>query len=411
MTTVPMHQLLETYEIDAAWQREFYEWMHAHPELAMQEHETHARILKELERFDCEVIAPIGGTGICAVFTNGDGPVVLHRADFDALPVTEATGVDYAATTGTMHACGHDIHTAALLGVCDFMDHTREHWAGTFIALFQPAEETAEGAAAMVEDGLVDRIPHPDVCFGQHVMPGRAGEVMSKPGPQFAACDSIRITIPGRSAHGSMPHNSIDPTFTAAMIIARLQGIVGREVNPADFAVVTVASVHAGSTINIIPAEAELVLNCRFYSDKVKAKVYASIERIVHSEVAASGAEGEAKIEFFAHGDLLTNDEALFETVRARFDEAFGETSVTADPKTVSEDFPTIPTAFGAPYLFWLIGCTPQHVWDKAIAEDRVDLDVPVNHMPTFLPEYEPTIRAATDAGVVAALTLLARAE
>ena len=247
------------------------------------------------------------------------------------------------------------------------------------------------------------------MVFGQHVMPGRAGLVMSKPGPQFAACDSIRIKIPGRAAHGSMPHNAIDPTYTAAMIIARLQAIVGREVDPADFAVVTVASMHAGTTNNIIPGEAELVLNCRFYSDRVKAKVYSAIKRVVHAEVLASGSLDQAMISFFAHGELLDNDEEVFTRVRAQFDDVFGDASVTADPKTVSEDFPVIGQAYGAPYFFWLVGCTPHDVWDKAVEEDRVGEDVPVNHMSTFLPEYEPTIDASTRAGLTAALTYLAK--
>ena len=207
--------ILGAYQIDQVWQRRLYEILHANPELSMQEEETYERLLAELERFDCEVVAPVGKFGICAVFRNGEGPTVLHRADFDGLPVTETTGVAYAShkkvttrdgqTVGTMHACGHDIHTAALLGMCDFLDHTREHWSGTFIALFQPGEEIGAGAQDMVNAGLTDMIPAPDVVLGQHVMPGRAGEVMSKPGPQFAACDSIRIRIPGRAAHGSMP--------------------------------------------------------------------------------------------------------------------------------------------------------------------------------------------------------------
>ena len=410
--------ILDTYQVDAAWQRRLYEELHANPELSMHEEETYQRILHELKPLDCEVVAPIGKYGICAVFRNGERPTALYRADFDGLPVTERTGVPFASrkvvttadghTTGTMHACGHDIHTTALLSLCHVMDNTRDHWSGTFIALFQPGEELAAGAQDMADGGLAEKVPTPDVVLGLHVMPGRAGEVMSKPGPQFAACDSIRVHIPGRSAHGSMPHNSVDPTFTAAMIIARLQAIVGREVNPADFAVVTVGSMSAGRAINIIPGSAELVLNCRFYDDKVKARVYAAIERVVHAEVAASGAEGTAGIEYFAHGELLDNDEAVFSAVRANFDAVFGEDSVTSDPKTVSEDFPIIGQTFGAPYLFWLIGCTPRDVWDRAVEEDRVAEDVPVNHMPNFLPDYEPTISAATRSAAVAVLTYLA---
>lgn len=419
--TSTIASIIESYEIDPAWQRRLYELLHANPELSLQEEETHQRLLLELSYLDCEVVAPIGKYGICAIFRNGEGRTVLHRADFDGLPVTEQTGVPYAShkkvttkdgeVVGTMHACGHDIHTAALVGMCHHLDNTRDKWSGTFIALFQPGEEIGAGAEAMVDDGLVDKIPFPEVCFGQHVMPGRAGQVMSKAGPQFAACDSIRIRIPGRSAHGSMPHNAIDPTYTAAMIIARMQAVVGREVDPNDFAVITVASMHAGTTNNIIPGHAELVLNCRFYSERTKARVYASIERVVHAEVLASGSTEAPTIEYFAHGELMSNDAIVYNKVRATFDDVFGTESVNAARKTVSEDFPVLPQAFGVPYFFWLIGCTPQEQWDKAVAADRVEQDVPVNHMSTFLPEYEPTIKAATNAGLAAVLTYLAKTE
>ncbi|MCT1627533.1 amidohydrolase [Corynebacterium sanguinis] len=410
--------ILDSYEVDPVWQRRLYELLHANPELSMQEEETHRRILHELKRFDCEVISPIGTYGVVAVFHNGEGPTVLFRADFDGLPVTEDTNVSYAShkmmtgrdgkTVGTMHACGHDIHTTALLSLCDFLDHTRDSWSGTFVALFQPGEETSEGAMSMVDDDLTSRVPRPAVCFGQHVMPGRAGQVMSKAGPQFAACDSIRIVIPGRSAHGSMPHNAIDPTYTAAMIITRMQAIVGREVDPNDFAVISVGTMRAGSVTNIIPASAELTLNCRFYSDKTKEKVCASIERVVHAEVLASGMTEKPTIEYFAHGELLTNDATVYSKVRPTFDAVFGKDSVNAPRKTVSEDFPFIPMAFGVPYFFWLIGCTPREQWDVAVAADRVAEDVPVNHMANFLPEYEPTINAATRAAAAAVLTYLA---
>lgn len=206
-----------------------------------------------------------------------------------------------------------------------------------------------------------------------------------------------------------MPHHAIDPTFTAAMIITRMQGIVGREVDPNDFAVVSVGTLQAGSVTNIIPSSAELTLNCRFYSDKTKAKVYASIERVVHAEVLASGITDKPGIEYFAHGELLSNDATVYNKVRPSFDAVFGAESVTSPRKTVSEDFPFIPIAFGAPYFFWLIGCTPSEQWDAAVAADRVAEDVPVNHMSTFLPEYEPTIRSASRAAAAAVLTYLAR--
>ena len=178
-------EILRSYSVDEVWQRRLYELLHANPELSLQEEETYSRLMMELSRFDCEVIAPIGKFGICAVFENGEGPTVMHRADFDGLPVTEQTGAPYAShkvaktadgqTVGTMHACGHDIHTTALLSMCDFMDNTREHWSGTFIALFQPGEEIGAGAQDMADGGLTEKVPAPDVVFGQHVMPGRAG--------------------------------------------------------------------------------------------------------------------------------------------------------------------------------------------------------------------------------------------
>ena len=410
-------RLLAHHHADLSWQRACYEDLHEHPELSGHEQETSATILSMLERFDCEVISPIGGFGIVAVFRNGDGPTALFRADFDALPIKEETGVPFASTrlrpgadgvqTSVMHACGHDMHTTALLGACALLDAHRDAWHGTFLALFQPSEENAMGANAMVADGLLTRIPRPDVCLGQHVMPGRAGEVQTTAGPQFAACDSIRITIPGRSAHGSMPHNAIDPTYTAAMVVIRLQGIVGREVNPNDFAVISVGTLRSGSTNNIIPASAELVLNCRFYDESVKRRVYAAIKRVVVAECQASGADGEPSFEFFAHGELIDNDPTVFGEVRETFDAAFGDESVDAQRTTVSEDFANIPRAFGVPYLFWVVGCTPHEVWDKAVAEKRVKEDVPVNHMNTFLPDYEPTVDAATKAAAAAVLTYL----
>lgn len=410
-------RLLNSHEIDLSFQRPLYEYLHERPELSGQEAETFAKIQETLTRFNCEVVSPIGGFGSVAIFRNGDGPTVLFRADIDGLPVKEETGVPHASTrvrpradgsmAGVMHACGHDMHTTALLGVCALLDGAREHWSGTFIALFQPAEENATGANAMISDGLVTRIPRPDVCLGQHVMPGRAGEVQTMPGAQFAACDSIRITVYGRSAHGSMPHRAIDPTYIAAMIIIRLQGLVGREVDPDDFAVISVGQLTAGKANNIIPESAELVLNCRFFDNTTKRRIYSSIRRIVEAECAASQSPAAPQFEFFAHGELIDNSPEVYGVVRPTFDQVFGRNSVDAIRTSVSEDFANIPAAFRAPYMFWTVGCTPADQWDKAVADGTVDTTIPVNHQSTFLPDYQPTVDAATKAGAAAALTYL----
>ncbi len=411
--------LLRNHGVDLSWQKDIYQELHEHPELSGFETETARTILTQLKRFNCEVISPIGGFGILAIFRNGEHenkPVALMRADFDGLPVKETSGLPYASTrmrpldgnnVPVMHACGHDMHTTALLGACALLDERRDAWEGTFIALFQPSEENARGANAMVADGLGTQIPRPDVCFAQHVVPGPAGAVMSMPGAALAACDSIDIRIRGRSAHGSMPHNSIDPTFVAAMIVVRLQGIVGREVSPEDFAVISVGTLQSGNSNNTIPHEARLVLNCRFYNDKVKKKVYRAIERVVRGECIASGIEEDPRIEYFAHGELTDNDIEVFTRVRPVFDDVFGPASYTGDRWTASEDFPNIPLALNSPYLYWTIGATPVEQWTAAVAADRVSQDIPANHMGNFVPDFEPTVHAATTAAAAAVLSYL----
>lgn len=400
--------------IDLSWQEDLYKWFHSHPELSGQEEKTAAKIREVLARFNCEVTRPIGGHGLVATLRNGEGPVVQMRADFDALPVQETSRADYASTatattaagehTGVMHACGHDMHTTALLGAVALLDGLREHWSGTFQALFQPAEETTDGALAMVTDGLEHEIDRPDVCLGQHIVAGRAGTVMTAPGPVLAACDSISITIPGHSSHASSPHLGIDPVYTAAHIVLRLQGIVGREVAPSDFAVVSVGTLKAGNTNNSIPTHAELILNCRFYNTDVRDAVYDAIERVVRAEVLASGVEDEPTFRYWAHGELTDNDDAVFSTVRPVFDSVFGEDSITAERWFASEDFSEVPRYFGVPYLFWTVGITPPQAW-----ENRKSCPVPSNHMGTFLPDLS-TIITTTHAAVAGPLAYLVKA-
>lgn len=390
--------LLKDCRVDLSWQREFYEDLHAHPELSHEEERTAGRILERLRTFDCEIVQPIGGFGTVAIFRNGPGPTALFRADFDGLPVQEETAVAYASRNGNMHACGHDMHTTALLGACALLDAHRDAWSGTFLALFQPAEESSMGAKYMLADSLTSRVPKPDICLGQHVMPGKAGDVLSRSGAIMAGCDSLRITIHGRSAHASMPHAAVDPTYIAAMVITRLQAIVGREVAPHDFFVISVGELHSGDKNNIIPETAELVLNTRYYKPDVAKRVYASLERMVRAECEASDAPKPPEFEYFAHGEVTDNDPAAHETVRAVFDAVFGAASGTAEPSTASEDFCYLPQAWGVPYYFWFIGSTPAELADNP----------PVNHQAIFLPDYEPTVASSTQAAAAAVLSYLA---
>lgn len=413
-------EIISTHRVALESQWRIYRHLHQHPELSFKEEKTAEYLATALRDMGAYTIhQSIGGHGLVAVLENGDGPTVLFRADIDALPVAEETGVEFASTatgiardgsaTAVMHACGHDMHMTAGLGLASIMAASTAHWSGTFIALFQPAEELASGATAMVDDGLAEIIPTPDVCLGQHIVPGPAGQVMTMPGPALAGCDTISITLTGRSAHGSMPHNAVDPTYLAAAIVLRLQGIVGREIAPHEFAVLSVGTLQSGNSNNTIPGQAKIVLNIRYYSNEVREKLITGIERVVRGECIASGTEVDPVIEYSDHGEITDNDSAVFATIRPALDAVLGADSVDAEAWTASEDFSNIPRALGSPYVYWTVGATPRTQWKAAVAADRVVQDVPANHMSTFLPDFEPTARSATSAAAAAVLAYLAK--
>ena len=242
----------------------------------------------------------------------------MLRADMDALPIREATGLDYASTAtaedanGNLvpvaHACGHDMHVAWLMGVTALFSQQRDAWRGTLVTVFQPGEETAQGARAMIADGLLDRFPKPDVVLGQHVMVGAAGTISGSAGPITSAADSLQIRLFGRGAHGSMPQASVDPIVMAAAVVLRLQTIVAREVAATDAAVVTVGVLQAGSKENVIPDEAIIKLNVRTFDEGVRKHVLGAIERIANAEAAASGAPRPPEITPLDRYPLNVND-------------------------------------------------------------------------------------------------------
>ncbi|MCU4297294.1 amidohydrolase [Brevibacterium permense] len=390
------------------WQREVYKDLHRNPEVSLDEHKTADRIAVELEGLGLEVTR-ISATGLVAVIDNGTGPTVLARADIDALPVTEDTGLDFASEVdGVMHACGHDMHAAALLGAVRLLKENQDAWSGTYIALFQPAEENAAGAKAMIDDGLTDKVATPDVALAQHVMPLPAGKIFTAAGPVMSAGDSVKITVFGRGAHGSMPHLSVDPVVLAASIVLRLQTIVSRETEPGEFAVVTVGASNAGSKSNIIPDRAELLLNVRTYDTAVRKRVIASIERIVRGECEAAGTPKEPTFEYFDQFPLTDNSEAVNDTITEALTEFFGtEAVLEATPETASEDFSELPKAFGIPYAYWFVGSFDAEKYRAAEEAGTVFTDVPANHSPFFAPELEPTLEIATKAQVVGALAYL----
>lgn len=398
---------------------ETYRHLHEHPELSFQETETAALVAERLRMDGFEVTEQLGQTGVIGVLRNGEGPTVLLRADMDALPVREQTGLAYASqvratdAAGTevpvMHACAHDMHVAMLLGAASLLAGARGQWSGTLVALFQPAEELGDGARAMVAGGLKEALSGGiDVALGQHVMPLAAGTVTTRPGPTMSAADSMRVTVHGRGSHRSMPHNGVDPVVLAAMIVVRLQGIVAREVAPTDPAVVTVGSLHVGTKSNVISDHAVLELNIRTYDEGTRSKVLDAIRRIVRAECMASGSPKEPEFELYARLPLTDNDERLTTTVGDAFDQRFGERHQSSALQTGSEDFSEVPQAFGAPYCYWFIGGADPEKYGAAQAAGRVLEDIPVNHSPFFAPVPQPTLDTGVEALVTAALTQLA---
>ena len=404
----------------ADWQESLYKDLHRNPELSHHEERTSGIVAEQLTGFGFEVHTNVGGTGVVGVLANGDGPIVLSRADMDALPVKEATGLDYASTvvatdgagsqTPVMHACGHDVHVSCLLGAARLLAAHRDAWAGTLVTLFQPAEEVADGAKTMVADGLAGLIPTPDVALAQHVLVHPAGTIGVHEGPFLSMADSVRITLFGRGSHGSMPHLSIDPAVLASMVVVRLQGVVAREIPPGEFAVLTVGRIAVGAASNIIDDHAVLELNIRTYSKAIRDQLLAAIERIAKGESAASGSPKEPEFAIYNSYPLTDNDAAVTARVAAAFRSYFPDGTVgDYGRQTASEDFSDVPTALGTPYTYWGLGGTDPVTYAAAEAAGTVSA-LPANHSPMFAPVIQPTLTTGTAALVVAASAWLGKA-
>jgi hippurate hydrolase len=404
----------------AAGLEDFYRDIHQHPELSMQERRTAGKAAERLEAAGYDVTTGVGGTGVVGRLDSGDGPTVMLRADMDALPVKEATGLPYASTaTATdpsgaevpvMHACGHDMHVTWLAGATALLAGARDAWQGTVLAVFQPAEETAQGAQAMIDDGLFDRFPQPEVILGQHVMPGPAGAIRYRAGTTQAAADSLEVRLFGRGAHGSMPESSVDPVVMAAATVLRLQTIVSREVAAGQSAVVTIGALQAGTKDNVIPDEALLKLNVRTFDEQVRTHVLDAIRRIVEAEATASGAPRPPEITSTEHYPLTVNDPDRTARVGAALRAHFGEDRVRelAVPYSASEDFGSFGTEWGVPSVFWYVGGTDPELYRRAEQAGRVAQDIPTNHNAKFAPVIHPTLETGVQAITTAALDALA---
>jgi amidohydrolase len=423
-----IRSILSACKPDLAPYESIYKDLHQHPGLSLQEYlaaETAAKGLRSLPGFD--VRTNIGGTGLIGILKNGGDKTILLRADTDALPVEELTGLEYASKKRevdvedgiekpVMHACGHDMHVATMLAAAETLHKAKEYWKGTLVILFQPNEERAGGAKAMIADGLYDPSKHacpaPDVVLGQHVMFFEAGTVGTRVGSFASAADSFRVTVYGRGGHASQPHRTVDPVVMAAHIIVRLQTIVSREVDPREAAVVTVGSVQAGMTENIIAGEAVIKINVRTVTPATRTKVLTAIQRIVKAECEASGATKEPLWESTSSFPFTNNDKETTETLSDAFLNVFGDKfNPEAAPLGGSEDFPILATEApnksggkGVPYCYWTFGGVDPGKWKDSVENGT---DIPINHSAYFAPVIQPTMATGVDAMVVAALTFL----
>ncbi len=390
-----------------------YKDIHQHPELSMQEVRTAKIAADAMQGFGFEVTRNVGVTGVVCVMKNGEGPTVMLRADMDALPMVENTGLPYASTVmardaegdevGVAHSCGHDMHVTWMIGAAHILSANRAAWHGTLMIVFQPGEETAEGASAMVRDWGDGRFPKPDIILGQHVMVGVAGTVNYRPGVTLSAGDSLKIKLFGRGSHGSQPQTSIDPVIMAAATTMRLQTIVSREIAPTVPAVLTIGSLQAGTKENIIPDDATIKLNMRTFDEDTREYMLKSIRRICCAECDASGAERPPEFTPINSYPLTENDLAATQQVALAFDQQFGKNaSLAAGPASASEDFSVFGRTWDVPYVFWFVGGTDPAVYAKAKQDKSVN-KIPSNHSPKFAPQIHPTLETGLQAMLTAA--------
>jgi amidohydrolase len=389
--------------------------LHQNPELSSHETQTAAKLAGRLRGLGYEVTEHVGGTGIVAILKNGAGPTVMLRTELDALPVEEKTGLAYASKVRTkdsaghdvavMHACGHDLHMASIVGTATIMAHSKDTWHGTLMLVGQPAEETISGAKAMLDDGFLKRFPKPDAAVALHVfnlLP--AGMVGITPGVMSNNADSLRITIYGKGGHGSAPHTAIDPIVIAARTILALQTIASREVKPGSMAVITVGYIQAGTKNNIIPDQAELGLTVRTNRADVRKQVLEAITRITKAEAEAAGAPRAPSIERYESTDSVYNDPALSERLKVVLESALGKDRVAMqEQNTGSEDFSYFVEQ-GIPGFYFSLGGAEPEKFAQAKAAGTM---LPSNHSSLFAPDVDPALHTGIAAEVAVLRNLL----
>lgn len=425
LAAMPAHadSLRDAISADLPYVQNLYVDLHKSPELSFQEARSAARMAAELKKAGFkDVTTGVGGHGVVGVLKNGEGPTLLIRADMDALPVKEQTGLPYASTvmtkdeTGTdvpvMHACGHDVHMSAWVGTARRLVALKDQWQGTLVMIAQPAEERGGGAKAMLEDGLYNRFPKPTHVIALHVNAGLpAGSVGVHSGYAMANVDSVDVTVRGVGGHGAYPHTTKDPVVLAAQIVTSLQTLVSRNNNPAEPAVVTVGSIHGGTKHNIIPDSVKLQLTVRSYTDEVRESLLSGIKRIAEGQAASFGLPQELWPVVEVKNEYTPstfNTEKLSGRLQQVFKARFGEDRVVeTKPAMGGEDFSRYYRADRSleSTLFWL-GAVKQSVWEEA---QKTGKSLPSLHSPFFAPDPQPTLATGVEAMTTAALAVLGK--
>ena len=395
-----------------------YKHLHAHAELSLHEEQTSARLAKELREVGCDVTTGIGGHGVVALLKNGPGPTVMVRADMDALPITEKTGLSYASKVrtrdregnevGVMHACGHDVNVTCLVGLAQLFAQTKSQWRGTLMLIGQPAEEIGAGARAMLADRLFERFGRPDYAFALHCdAKFPHGTVNFREGLMQANVDSVDILVRGKGAHGAAPHLAVDPIVLGCKIVLDLQTIVSRETNPIDPAVVTVGSFHAGTKHNIIPNEAKLQITVRTTSSETRQRVLDSIERIAKGAAQTMRApEPIIRNDPANFTPALENNVELTRKTVALFRQVLGEEKVLPRPMSMGgEDFSQFVRA-GIPGFYFHLGTADPKLWEEA---RRGGPALAGTHTDAYYPIPEPTIKTGVLSMSWAVLSILGR--
>lgn len=395
---------------------EIYKDIHRNPELSMKEFRTAKIAADYLTKYQYVVSTGIGTTGVVGLMKNGEGPTVMLRADMDALPIAEATGLPYSSTTvardeegievGVSHVCGHDLHVTWLMGAARLFSEHRDQWKGTLMAVFQPGEEVGRGAQAMIDDGMMDRFPKPDIILGQHVMVGEAGTVRHRSGAILSAGNSLKVKLFGRGSHGSQPQTSIDPVIMAAATTMRLQTIISREIAPIENAVLTIGALQAGTKENIIPDDATIKLNIRTFDDSVRDHILSAVKRICCAECAASNAPRDPEFTTIDSYPITENDAEATGKVAEAFHAQFGDKSFETQPASASEDFSVFGRNWKVPYVFWFVGGTDPKTYLEAKKNNQLN-SIPSNHSPKFAPVINPTLKTGLQAMMTAALAWL----